>query len=368
MIRLRNPNLLRSKGPFIELSNRKKIKKLCLRRQPKEINWVTLDAILLNRQIVMNKKTKSDYLKTASSFINKNLIYKGIAPTTKTISQAMLYCAKDYRPASWRKLRCALVTQQSEHGFHKTAQTIKHLVNPITANDSPDSIKSQKKAKQKRRKYVTKKEHLLLKRYIENKGDSCLAAAIEIARILGCRPIEIMWMRLRSGNQVFIEGAKKTENGLRGLDRTVVLSEENHNVVLKAHLVLLDYRDTNGVTGEVLKNRLQHRLATVTKNIWPRRQHQLTLISYRHQMGSDLKGSGKTHEEVAAIMGHQSTDSVSVYGNKRRSNRQLSIKATQESIDSVRKTVPKNPNFLTQKPISKSLHKNNIQTGRILKL
>ncbi len=297
----------------------------------------------------MNKKTKHDYIKLANHFLQVRLIDKGISVTPKNIKQALIASAPEYRPAYWRRLRCALVTQQREAGFNKAAEAIKATSNPVTENDASDEIKAQKKTKQKRRKHVEKEEHLLLKRHLNNKSDQCLLAMIEIARILGCRPAEMMTLQVKSDNQIFITGAKKREDGLRGIDRTVSLSPIDFEAVNHARLTLIEYTSVKGLNQEQLQKRLQHRLATATKKLWPRRQHQITLYSYRHQMGSDLKASGRSRKEIAAIMGHQSVDSVDVYGNKRRSSRNVSITATNESIASVRKTQPKSSHFIALK-------------------
>lgn len=41
------------------------------------------------------------------------------------------------------------------------------------------------------------------------------------------------------------------------------------------------------------------------------------LGAYAHQVGSILKASGESPESMAYIMGHQSTSSISVYGDGR---------------------------------------------------
>ena len=297
----------------------------------------------------MNKKTKHDYIKLAKHFLQVRLIDKGIAVTPKNIKQALIISAPDYRPNYWRRLRCALVTQQREAGFTKAADIIKETCNPVTDNTASEELKAQKKAKQARRKHVEKEEHLLLKNHLRMKGDLYLTAMIELARILGCRPVEMMTLQVSGDNQIIITGAKKREDGLRGLDGTVKLSPKDFDAANRARSILFEYRSIRGLTEEQLQKRLQRRLATATKKLWPRRKHHITLYSYRHQMGSDLKASGRSSEKIAAIMGHQSVDSVDVYGNKRRSSRHLSIRATDASIAHVRKTTPKNPEFMATK-------------------
>jgi len=297
----------------------------------------------------MNEQTKQSYLSLAGHFLKTLLIDNGITPTEKNIRQALLACAPDHRPNYWRRLRRALVVQQLEAGFSKTAKAIEKVVNPITAVDASEAVKALKKPKQQRRKHVEKDEHILLKRHLTNKGDKCLVAMIELARIVGCRPIEMMTLQLHNNHQILITGAKKTEDGLRGMDRTLILSPADYNVVARAILTLHEYKHTQGLSEDQLQSRLQHRLATATKRLWPRRKHQITLYSYRHQMGSDLKASGRSQVEVAAVMGHQSVDSVSVYGNRRRSSRNLTLHATEDSINAVRKIEPKHPAFLANR-------------------
>tara|TARA_R110001583_G_scaffold4844_1_gene27310 strand:- start:1967 stop:2902 length:936 start_codon:yes stop_codon:yes gene_type:complete len=304
----------------------------------------------------MNEQTKKSYLSLAGFFLKTLLIDKGINPTEKNIRQTLLACAPDHRPDYWRRLRRALVVQQLEADFSKTAKAIEKVVNPITEVNASDAVKALKKPKQQRRKHVEKDEHLLLKRHLTHKGDNCLVAMIEIARIVGCRPIEMMTLQLHDNHQILITGAKKTEDGLRGMDRTLILSPTDYNVVAGAILTQHEYKHTQGLSEAQLQSRLQHRLATATKRLWPRRTHQITLYSYRHQMGSDLKASGRSKTEVAAIMGHQSVDSVLRYGNRRRSSRNLTIGATQDAINAVRKTEPKHPDFLSKQKRKKQLH------------
>lgn len=293
----------------------------------------------------MKHKTKADYLKLATHFIKVNLIDKGIPPTEKNIRQTLIAVATKHRPAYWRRLRCALDTQQCEAGFTKTADKLKTIINPVTNPDSPPELRAQKKRKQKRCKTVKREEHMQLKTHIKAKKDYSLVAMLEIARILGCRPIEMLSLQFREETHVKITGAKKTENGLRGLDRTVTLTATEHEIVHSAFLYLHEERSCLQIEKEVYIKRLQGRLATATKNLWPRRKHRITLYSYRHLMGSDLKASGMDRAEVAAIMGHQSIDSVDVYGNSKTSQRKPTIRATTESIASVRKTTLNTPYF-----------------------
>tara|TARA_R110001606_G_scaffold264825_5_gene413789 strand:- start:176654 stop:177586 length:933 start_codon:yes stop_codon:yes gene_type:complete len=299
----------------------------------------------------MNEKTKQDYLKLAQYFLQHRLIDNQIPLTPKNIRQALTACAKEYRPAYWRRLRCALITQQRETGFSKQAELIKAVRNPITLADASSESKALRKTKQRRCKSVNKEQHFMLKNHLINKQDFATVAAIENVRIVGCRPSEISGIKLMGDNQVFIPGAKKTENGLRGLDRIVIVSNQDYATLSYSRGGLFDevHHNKHNARADKAMQRIQHRLAHTCKTLWPKQKHRISLYSYRHQMGSDLKTSGMSRQEVAAIMGHQSVDSVDVYGNKHNSSRTLSIKASTDSITHVRKTQQKNTDFIASK-------------------
>ena len=57
-----------------------------------------------------------------------------------------------------------------------------------------------------------------------------------------------------------------------------------------------------------------------------------TMKSFRHQLGSNLKASGESDEAIAYMMGHQSTESISVYGNRRSgAGHKLHIRPAQDA-------------------------------------
>lgn len=67
------------------------------------------------------------------------------------------------------------------------------------------------------------------------------------------------------------------------------------------------------------------------------------LKSFRHQLGSNLKASGESDEAIAYMMGHQSIESISVYGNRRSgAGHKLHIRPAQDAdLSKVRQ--PKQP-------------------------
>jgi len=260
----------------------------------------------------MTPKTSLDYQKLTEHFFKTKITG---SLSVSTIESALLGCALDYRPAYWRRLRRAIQHTLEIYGRGQAARAISMLSNPVTDSNSP--LQKLKKLKQKRVKRVHQKEHKKLISYFAQKQDAQMLGALKIVNTLGCRPIELLGLHFLGDRSLFIKGAKKTKDGLRGLDRTLCLDEETYQCLVNAYQLLKRDCSNIGIDNSVIIKRLQRRLQTATKAIWPRRRHHITFYSYRHQMGSDLKSSGLPPEAVAAIMGHQSTVSVEKYGDRR---------------------------------------------------
>lgn len=251
----------------------------------------------------MNEKTQSDYKKLAAHFYKNKL--NGEQPTPKRIADALKACASDYRPAYWRKLRNALAYDQQSKGYGDAAERINKTQNPATK----DGSKLDVKPKQKRIKAISgEDEKRLIDALMANKDHESYAA-VRVCKALGVRPAELKHLELL-GDCVLIKGAKKSHGGSRGADRIVEVSNKSFNFI-KAAIPVLNKADIG---------RVQDRIRGMGKRLWPKRSAVPTLYTWRHQMGSDLKASGLNRMSVAYIMGHQSTASVNVYGNKRLGN------------------------------------------------
>jgi len=275
----------------------------------------------------MNEKTRLEYLSLAKCFLDTR--FGGCPVNQRTIIDALKYCAPEYRPAYWRRLRRALALQQIEAGYERSAKKIAGTVNPVTAQSASVDLAAKKKPKQKRVKSVDRKDHKKLMAHLKDVEDGPCSAAVMLAFWLGCRPVEMSSIKLLGDNYVLIPSAKKTED--RGLDRTLVLNSSVYTMIEK--LLPLLVHDDEGVTSDM--NRIQRRLQRHVKRLWPARNHHISLYSYRHQLGSDLKASGKTSVEVATIMGHQNVNSVDVYGNRKSASRQVNIEVTSGIVGDV---------------------------------
>jgi integrase len=134
-------------------------------------------------------------------------------------------------------------------------------------------------------------------------------AAVILTKYLGCRPAELRSLHFNETGSVLISGVKKRAD--RGLDRQLFIDDPAvFRHLRRMHQLLVQANRADSV------RYAQKRLAILTQRLWPQRKARPSLYSFRHQMGADLKASDRSDQEVAAIMGHRSTESVAVYGNR----------------------------------------------------
>lgn len=281
----------------------------------------------------LDNETRKRYKGLAAHFYAKRL--GGEAPTPKRIADALRAAAGDYRPGYWRKLRNALMYDQVDKGYFEAAQRLKETSNPVTTGKTKGTVK----AKQRRCKSVSDTDLDKIYKASLDKSDTELASVLAVALYTGCRPAEMAGIVRVGKDQVFIPGAKKSK-GMRGMDRTIQLSEAKCKVI---EVAVATIRDMDGDKAKAM-HRVQTRLDRLTKKLWPRRKARPTLYTLRHQMGSDLKASGLSRVEIAYVMGHQSTSSVEVYGDRRKKSGRGGVKpAPGADMSKIRENHDKQP-------------------------
>lgn len=287
----------------------------------------------MNNQ-TLSPKTINQYRGLAYKF------YKGIDGdiTPNSMATHLNSLALQHRPDVWRKLRCAISFDQHDKGYIEPAKRIAKQKYPSTIlpTDRPYIAPKVKR--------VTDTEFTKLYQGSTNKN---LKAALVIAKFTGCRPAEMLQIKSLDDNKFFIPSAKKTEDGLRGLDRTVQFDENIAHMLNIAIKVLAHLDPDKG------QQSLQKALQRATKKLWPRRKKQIVFYSFRHQLASDLKSIDMSNKERSYIMGHQSTVSIGKYGNKRSGTGSCSLSAgaSQEEVNSVREI--KLSDYFTEKLPSK---------------
>ena len=271
----------------------------------------------------MLDKTEDRYVKLTKNFYKTQL--NELPPTLKRIEKALLECAHEYRPSYFRVLKNAIAYSQAKSGYIVEAKKIKKIQNPTTLK----GVNSQQiKPKIKRVKYASITDIKKLSKAVKESGDVELKSALFLAFNLGCRPAEMIDIRQLNSRTILIKGAKKTEVGNRWLDRKVILSKELCQKIISASKVL----EVAEMKNSGIQDRIRSRLNNITKNLWPRRKNRINLYTFRHQMGSNLKASNLSRVAVAYLMGHQSTASADVYGDKRKSTGKVKLKPAESSL------------------------------------
>lgn len=277
------------------------------------------------------EKTKADYRKLAANFYAKRL--QGEQPTPKKIADALAACAHEYRPAYWRRLRNALELDQREKGYKDAAERIAGTRNPLTTTATGQGIidptlRGETPKKQRRAKSISKADRAKLwkaAKALDDRDETC--AAILLAERLGVRPAEMPGLKVdQERGTVWVTGAKRT--GERGADRELTLPDDprvRKNIAVSAQKLAR--------VGPEGVRRIQSRLDRLSRKLWPRRQARPSLYTFRHQMGAELKSMKLDRRAIAYIMGHQSTKSVEVYGDRRKSSGGIGIKITGQEAE-----------------------------------
>lgn len=253
------------------------------------------------------------------------------APDSAQICAALLTCAPNYRPNAFSTLKNALMNDQLARGNNSAANAIKGLVNPVTAPGS----QMARKPKTKQIRKVPYEDFKALYKHLHGYGHLDEAASLVLANYLGVRPCEMRTITV-AGNLVHIIGGKKSAELHRGADRTLLINKPN---ILK----LVEWAAHRMSECPRTNTAIRDRFRKECRNLWPRRKKHPTLKSFRHQVGSILKASGESPEALAYVMGHQSTESISVYGDGRLGEGMKSQIRRAEGVDLANIRKPQKP-------------------------
>lgn len=251
----------------------------------------------------MLPETERRYRSLAVYFYEKHM--NGQPVTESKILDGLRSLAPMLGAGYFRRLKNAIAFDQRERGYPDTARNVLALRNPVTQPGSAIA----KKPKRPKAKSFLDDDFAALALHLTEHGYYDEFAAVTLVRFTGSRPAELKNIRLLDG-KLFIRGAKKSHNGVRGADRILHVEDDNTLLIVTNCLRIL-HSSTRSM--DAMRNRIRKEAG----KLWPRRKVLPSLYSMRHQVGANLKASNRSAREIAYIMGHQSTNSVSCYGNKR---------------------------------------------------
>lgn len=251
----------------------------------------------------MNNKTKLEYVSIANNFYITRLAGRDI--TEDSIWVELLHCAPEYSPNYFSRLKCAIAYHQNSIGNGWTAKMVRATANPVTVFPEafPDFIKTRARS-------ITTEKFVSLISHLHEKGLDAECAALLLVFKTGARPCELSGMKV-NGSEIFISGAKKTEKGNRGADRILQVLNGDVAEELSSFINMLksSTKSMDAIRLSIYK---------AVKELFPKDKKTIGLYTIRHQFGSNLKSSALTRVEMAYIMGHQSTESILTYGNKKQ--------------------------------------------------
>jgi integrase len=251
----------------------------------------------------MNTKTKKEYVSIAFNFYNVRLA--GQIIDTDSIWSALLRCAPEYSPNYFKRLKSAIAYHQNAIGNGWTAKVVKNTQNPVKVFPEafPDFTCNRAQS-------ITIEKFYTVLAHLADKDLKAECAALLLIFRTGARPCELSKIVVDDG-EIFIEGAKKTEKGNRGADRVIVGITDD---------LVSDVSSFIGTLKESNKSMDAIRVSIykAVKELFPKDKKTISLYTIRHQFGANLKASNMSRIEMAYIMGHQSTESISTYGNKKQ--------------------------------------------------
>jgi len=262
----------------------------------------------------MDESTKAEYRKIATRFYSTMH-----AITPSSIEIKLGFFADKYSKTYWAKIRRAIAFDQKEKGYSKPSQLVAKI-------KYPKDSKVVKKPRRIKRVSLEDADAFFKSKAVPGH----LKCAIRIVRMTGCRPAEILKINTMPGGKFVIYGVKKSTSLQRGSDRTILIEDSEQSGRLSRAITLLKEWSADKKAPQAA---LQDLLAVHSKKIFPRRVARPSFYSFRHQFGSDLKASDLSTKERSYLMGHQSSASISTYGNKRSSNSSSAMAVRAANID-----------------------------------
>ena len=284
-------------------------------------------------------KTEQFYLETASSLLRQFRISTGMVRWSEDPLAFYRWIqdrVESWKPATWRVNRASLVFYFESAGENELASMIKNIGSERCARVSTNT------SAQKAKTLPTSDIKQILD-FLEKKpgpSEILLGLWLLAGRITGLRPSE--WENaVLEGEKLIVRNAKTTNGRSHGPSRTLLLHDlpgEQKEVVF---LFIQGLQKRLSETGSMSRiyGTAKRRLHRICREIWPNRKKYPTLYSGRHQFSADLKRSGVSEEEIAALFGHATVRTAMMhYGRKNYGEDGYAfVQADKTNVESVRK-------------------------------
>lgn len=216
---------------------------------------------------------------------------------------------------TWRLYKAATMYLFEVNGFIEMRTYLKSFNQSACKKNGSGNTSSQKQKHLK-----TNDLDKLIETLAKTRGqhDKLIGLWLASSIKFGLRPTE--WDSARIvGDWLVVNNAKATNNRSNGEVRSIGLSHAPYEeiLLLKEFLNTINEHKNFYNSFNELHTRVRKRLHYICRKVWPKRKKYPTLYSCRHQFSADLKASGYTLEEIAALFGHATNRTASNhYGRK----------------------------------------------------
>ena len=170
--------------------------------------------------------------------------------------------------------------------------------------------------------------------------DRFIASWLRVTVKAGLRPTE--WQNAvfeDKSNTLVVKNAKVNANRGNGLVRHLTfdpVTQVQEIVDIQNFLQDLSIQVQANPSFSILYDKCRKRIRYVAKQLWPRMKERPTIYSARHQFAANMKKTGLSKKEVAALMGHKSDASAGVhYARRSRGEVVLPPASPIEEVESV---------------------------------
>lgn len=283
-----------------------------------------------DRGFQLLKKAYKEALEEKNKITDKaiNIKYKGenitILDPLYTAVWASQKWNKKYRPNTWSKYRCS-IKYLADIFFKKeklTKEQKEMTYRLLDQTESGDRKKLEPRTSSHKKKSFSIKEINQLEEHISQlkyKWAKPTLYWLKSSILTGLRPIEWKSVNIDIEKKILIvKNAKNTNGRTFGEHRHLNLnhlSNDEINIIIKH--IQFTQEMINKDNWIKYYSACSNFIKYISRKLWPNRERQPTLYSARHQFSANMKASGCTKNEIAALMGHGSNETATEhYGKK----------------------------------------------------
>lgn len=264
----------------------------------------------------LREETERQYIEAATALLNR---YSQIADAEwKDDPEGFIDWfeskCNEWSKSTWRLRKASMIYYMKKFGSQEIVTSIASIQH---INNSPP----KKRTSQKKAKYLPIEQLVqLIQKLEENAGynDQLIAKWLLSGLLTGLRPGE--WLNAKiENNTLIVKNAKFSDNRSCGEYRLQHFSSDKMDY-LKTVYEFVDELNKLNLSKHKFNELYQscrRRLYVINKQLWPNNDKHITLYTARHQFAANAKNI-YTPIQIAALMGHASSETAQeTYGKKR---------------------------------------------------